>query len=556
MINYIALLLLLVSSSKGQVKNFAEEDFETLKAKIKAESEDSLKLQIAYLSLNKAKYRFDTLHMADAYYFLAKLNSSNQLAYADSIINITKNKKYIRHPASSYLLKGNVDYELGNYKSALDFYLEASKYAKENGNESLFWVTKFNIGLLKNNIDEKEEAQTIFINYSKFLEQNKKEYKSSKNYSKVLFAIADSFIQSKQLDSAGKYIDIGIKQTLKNNDLSSYSNFVGTSGVHHFFLEKYYIAIDSLKKGKRLIQKYQKVKTRIATCDYYIARSYASTGEIEKSIVHFKKVDSILMQTKDVIPQLMDTYDYLIDYYKSKKNHEKQIECIRKQIKLDSIGNKDRVYLGKNIYKKFDTYELISEKNILTKQLEKHKFLDQTKIVILIIVFITLLFLFFYSIRRNYIHKRRFQDLFNQYQNKNFLSIDQVVVVPKKVNIDISDQVVTQILEQLHNFESSNRFSKEQYTLNSLAKELNTNSAYLSKIINAYKNVNFSTYINDLRIDFTVDQLIKNKSLRCFTIEAIAEEVGFKNRQSFSAAFYKKKGVYPSSFIKSLQNEK
>lgn len=101
--------------------------------------------------------------MADAYYFLSKLSRSNQLRYADSLIAITKNKNYERYPALGYLRKGNMRYEEGNYKEALELYLIASKSAKENGNELLYLKLKFNIGLLKNTAGEREEAQAIFF---------------------------------------------------------------------------------------------------------------------------------------------------------------------------------------------------------------------------------------------------------------------------------------------------------------------------------------------------------------------------------------------------------
>jgi AraC-like DNA-binding protein len=35
-------------------------------------------------------------------------------------------------------------------------------------------------------------------------------------------------------------------------------------------------------------------------------------------------------------------------------------------------------------------------------------------------------------------------------------------------------------------------------------------------------------------------------------MSAIAEEIGFNNAQTFSSAFYKKTGIYPSYFINQL----
>ena len=165
-----------------------------------------------------------------------------------------------------------------------------------------------------------------------------------------------------------------------------------------------------------------------------------------------------------------------------------------------------------------------------------------------------------YGFRKNYINKIRFQKLLiQQKQAKKDQSESTHITTPelikKKDIIDIPIDVVDNILKKLQDFEDKNQFAKKHYTLNSLAKDLNTNSAYLSKVINIYKNVNFANYLNNLRIDFAIDQLSANKSLRSYTIQAIAEEVGFKNAQSFSSAFKRKTGIHPSFFIKQLNNK-
>ena len=61
----------------------------------------------------------------------------------------------------------------------------------------------------------------------------------------------------------------------------------------------------------------------------------------------------------------------------------------------------------------------------------------------------------------------------------------------------IPEHIVKDILEKLENFEKSYQFTKKKYTLNSLAKELNTNSSYLSKVINETKEIGFAHYLNN-----------------------------------------------------------
>ncbi|AXT50167.1 helix-turn-helix domain-containing protein [Aquimarina sp. BL5] len=552
---FAIIFLIILSLSKHAV--IAQDNYIELKELVTKEKVDSLKMKIAKTYLDRAISKSDTLNRANAYFILSEIILEDKVAYIDSIIAFTEKKNYFRYPALGYLYKGNIKFELGDYIEALEFYVKASESAKKSGNNRLYLSAKFNIGLLKNTSGDREEAQTIFAEYIEFLEQNPK-YINTLNYNRGLFALADSYIHTKKLELAEITIDKGIKKTIKTGDSVVYSYILVTSGIHQYLLNNYQKAIDSLQKGKKIIQKLDPLETRIATCDYYIGRSYKDLGEEEKSISYFKKTDTILRKTKDIIPDITDVYDYLRTYSKSKNDYELQIEYINMQLELDSIKHANQVYLTRNITRKYDAAELISEKERLIKQFEKDTFLKDNTITFLIILSIILVLIAIYGLRKSYLNKIRFQKLLEQQKKPKTNQLEVITKISndltKKEEIDIPSDVIETILKKLHDFEDKNQFSKKHYTLNSLAKELNTNSAYLSKIINVYKNVNFATYLNNLRIDFAVDQLSSNKSLRSYTIQAIAEEVGFKNAQSFSSAFHKKTGIYPSYFIKHINN--
>ena len=102
-------------------------------------------------------------------------------------------------------------------------------------------------------------------------------------------------------------------------------------------------------------------------------------------------------------------------------------------------------------------------------------------------------------------------------------------------------------------FEDDEEFLKPKISLSSLAKRLNTNTKYLSKVINRFKDKTFSNYINDLRIDYVTKQLQTNTQLKKYTITAMAKEVGFTNTETFTKAFFKKNGLTVSYFIKKLE---
>ncbi|WGH74386.1 helix-turn-helix domain-containing protein [Tenacibaculum tangerinum] len=140
------------------------------------------------------------------------------------------------------------------------------------------------------------------------------------------------------------------------------------------------------------------------------------------------------------------------------------------------------------------------------------------------------------------------------YVNQKTTSYNQNNIDKKVINIP--NDVVDNILRSLEKFEKEKQYSSQNVTLNNLANQLNTNTAYLSKVINHYKELSFNNYINNLRINNITEQLETNSIIRKFTIKAIALEAGYKSADSFSKAFFKLKGVNPSDFIKKMEKLK
>lgn len=91
-------------------------------------------------------------------------------------------------------------------------------------------------------------------------------------------------------------------------------------------------------------------------------------------------------------------------------------------------------------------------------------------------------------------------------------------------------------------------FLQSDLTLAELARKLNTNTTYLSKVINDISNQNFCNYLNAYRINEAC-RLFSDPQCRNFTIEAIAFSVGFKSKSAFNAAFRKIKSITPSEYL-------
>ncbi len=122
-------------------------------------------------------------------------------------------------------------------------------------------------------------------------------------------------------------------------------------------------------------------------------------------------------------------------------------------------------------------------------------------------------------------------------------------------NFVVPDKTEARLLHQLENFEANQRYTASNINLKSLAAELDTNPRYLSEIINRHKNVNFSTYINELRIHYIVSKLREDPEYRKFKVSYLAEECGFSSHSLFTTVFKNTMGFSPIEFIRNLNDD-
>lgn len=97
--------------------------------------------------------------------------------------------------------------------------------------------------------------------------------------------------------------------------------------------------------------------------------------------------------------------------------------------------------------------------------------------------------------------------------------------------------------------DSEKSYLDTQYSLRQLSEELSIPAQYISAVINECEKVNFNDFINAYRIKYCVKLLNKNNH-RNQTLEAIAVQSGFNNRNTFTIAFKKIMGQTPSVYIK------
>lgn len=119
----------------------------------------------------------------------------------------------------------------------------------------------------------------------------------------------------------------------------------------------------------------------------------------------------------------------------------------------------------------------------------------------------------------------------------------------------MTSETETKLQELLDDFEKGVLYNNKNMSLPFLAGELNTNTKYLSYVINQHKSSDFKTYINRLRINYIVDKLINDDKYRQYKISILADECGFSSHSKFASVFRIVTDYSPSAYIKRLETE-
>ena len=114
------------------------------------------------------------------------------------------------------------------------------------------------------------------------------------------------------------------------------------------------------------------------------------------------------------------------------------------------------------------------------------------------------------------------------------------------IRAELADELYEKILNIIV---IEKKYRDKDFSAKELATLLSTNTRYISAVINSRFNTNFSCLMNEYRIKEAMHKM-SDRRYSAMTIEEIGLSVGFSNRQSFYASFYRIMGETPNSFRK------
>ena len=113
-----------------------------------------------------------------------------------------------------------------------------------------------------------------------------------------------------------------------------------------------------------------------------------------------------------------------------------------------------------------------------------------------------------------------------------------------KISSETFDKLKEQLLQLMV---VEKKYRDRHFTAKKLAEALHTNTRYVSIVLNVRYHLNYSQFVNRLRIEEAM-ALLADKRYAGLRMDEISDMVGFANRQSFYRAFRLSTGVTPRQY--------
>ncbi len=399
--------------------------------------------------------------------------------------------------------------------------------------------------------------------YGKFFKDTKLAEKYLRSSLEVAESVKDSFgirtlhsnmgynfLKAENLDSAQLYFTSAIELSeLLRDSTGTAFNLVGSASVS---LER-----EWLNRAQEEIAKAEMMNTNPVSWDYRIpfvmAQIARKRGQDDLADSYFRKA----LEKAAIMPDQEPYQEILLEMAEFSVEQGKMDQAV--------LYYPEAIKVAKDIEKKWSTGEVVklelqasvSGIERQTERMEHERNLANAKLifqrrVIYLLVLLSVLALGFGS--WIFYQNRRMKHLHQLLVQKNrVLAQQRMSIVKPKVKAHSGPKMTEGMKSDIQSrisyaMEVEKAFLNPDINLARLAKMINTNTSYLSKVINTSGDKNFSMLINEYRVKEMLVHLEKEYN-NGVTIIDMAMKFGFRSKSTFNKAFKLYTGVTPSYYL-------
>lgn len=485
-------------------------------------------LETSHQDFNRALYIADSLYStSETPYFQAKSLMLSANLYRDAkdfkrALSYAEKAETIIEKTDDLNWQARISLFLAGQYRGVELYSQSKKYAQkalETGKRIKDTLTAHKI-------------QGLILQEMAYFEMDQKRYKKSNEY-----------IQQSQLH---------FNNIIKEKDFFTADN-EQMLGSNYYHLKNMEASLFHYEKALRLIKEVPENET---TCYIYIglANVYLEKKNLPKAKQYLDLAKKGSEKTEN-LELKKEVYSAEKQYYLQTENIDKlKITDQRKDTLEKKIESKTRWFIDES-YNNLDKKIIKTEK----KSIQKNYF-----ILAVLVLLIIILILYVRSKLQQKKNVERFREILKKANKKskseNIISLSAEIITARETEMATPPVMMTseteqRLLAKLKKFEKSNLFNNKNISLSYLAGHFETNTKYLSYVINTYKKKDFNNYINELRINYIIEKLKNDPQYRNYKMASLADEVGFSSHSKFTTVFKKVTSLSPSLFIKYLQEE-
>jgi YesN/AraC family two-component response regulator len=277
-----------------------------------------------------------------------------------------------------------------------------------------------------------------------------------------------------------------------------------------------------------------------------IATTYRKEQKIAQSIDYLTRALQLTVDqdisdvSASICLQLSEQYRTLGNGAESDRYHQRYMELMEQThvSQLSHIAELNYI----NALKKEEAH---------TQVLEQRQFMQQMALLAGLIMLVIAIAFSLLLWRKNRELRERNKSLYEK--NRQVIKMEADAQQLRKVysksslNDEQRESLVLRIQEVL---DDADIICQQDFTLGKLAKLINSNTTYVSQVINEKYGMTFSTLLGSLRIKVACQWMDDPARSGNITIEAIATGTGFKSRTAFVNTFKRETGLKPSEFLR------
>ena len=463
------------------------------------------------------------------------------------------------------------------YPEALNLYIKAMELASKEGNDSNYIACT---GYIGNVYDAFGDNKTCMFYYKKGYESAKR-IGNKRLQTSFLTNIVTCYTRMGNTKEAKKYYNI--LKNIPENEKTTYNQYftryckARILTAEHKYKEavaEFHTTLDYANDNnmKPIFMLYQLSE---------IGNIYVRCGKPKEAISmgHTCRQMAMDIGSREM---LVNAFKMLADAYSQTQHHDSALYFREKYFDLnDSVYNIKKFYMARYNLSEYENrmhYKQVSQLN--------KRILMQVYAISVVALFFIVVSLFSYIIykknkhlnntqrllieKNNDLESREEQNrtLLRQYieqQNKNgcintsdnaYGKQTSCTPTDDKTGNERDEEREKQLLYLINNAMADMAvIANPDFSLQMLADMVESNTTYVSRVINNSYNKSFKTLLNELRIREACHKMTNWNKYAGFTMQAIYEEVGYRSASSFIRAFKKIYNMTPSEYIRLTGNK-